>query len=258
MAGKFFRTKNEYKYNSTDIKMYPCAERLDSADRNAKLFTERNITSIVNRLTSVPCFVIDGVSITHAGSKIQVGAGKVNIFGYLFDLQQPISLNAGDFTNYKYLYLTLCVHGANTYNSPFRLAQYDGNVIEDVGSQKFHGLSFAATENYIGYELERTASYICYGVCIAKKVDDTWQSYYANDGAGAKLGDASFVNGLSSLKYNIEDIKVNDADNELTPTANDFSQVIRDRAQDTNTYSKNRQNLKTYLDYNYILDDGEL
>lgn len=80
----------QYGFNSSDIRIFPSSRRSDYFDRNARLNTEQNFVSIVNRLTSRDCFVIDGLTINAAGTHLL--AGNCNMHGYLFKIQQEKAL----------------------------------------------------------------------------------------------------------------------------------------------------------------------
>ena len=74
--------------SSSDIKMYPTARRDDDFDRNARLNTEQNLVSIINRLTNIDSFVIQGLSIENGS----LTAGSCNIHGYVFNILNDLSI----------------------------------------------------------------------------------------------------------------------------------------------------------------------
>ena len=75
---------------STDIKVYPTSKRNDAYDRNARLSSEQNLISVVNRLTSKISFVIDGLTVNNQ----VIQTGSCNIHGYLFTLTNTYNIGS--------------------------------------------------------------------------------------------------------------------------------------------------------------------
>ena len=74
---------NEVKSNK--IKVFPTTKRSDEADRNARLTSEQNLISIVNRLTGLKSFIIHMPSISSGNNSITIPTGsEFNIGGYYF------------------------------------------------------------------------------------------------------------------------------------------------------------------------------
>ena len=48
-------------FNSNELKIFPTSKRNDRIDRNARLTSEQNLVSMLNRLTDQKSFVIDGL-----------------------------------------------------------------------------------------------------------------------------------------------------------------------------------------------------
>lgn len=75
---------------SNKVKVYPTSSRDDSKDPTARFNTEKNLISLVNRLTGVKSFVVSGITtdlITVEGTlNINTSEGVININGYLFEL----------------------------------------------------------------------------------------------------------------------------------------------------------------------------
>ena len=74
---------NEVKSNK--IKVFPTTKRSDEADRNARLMSEQNLISIVNRLTGLKSFIIHMPSISSVTNSITIPTNsEFNIGGYYF------------------------------------------------------------------------------------------------------------------------------------------------------------------------------
>ena len=75
----------EYEIESNKIKVFPTTKRSDEADRNARLMSEQNLISIVNRLTGLKSFIIHMPSISSGNNSITIPTGsEFNIGGYYF------------------------------------------------------------------------------------------------------------------------------------------------------------------------------
>lgn len=96
-------------FESNKIQVFPTSKRSDAFDRNARLNSEQNLISIVNRLTSLDSFVIDGLAITDdTNNNITLSAGTCNIHGYLFKLLESVSCgHIGHTTGKDYLCLVI-------------------------------------------------------------------------------------------------------------------------------------------------------
>ena len=75
-----------YEIESNKIKVFPTTKRSDEADRNARLMSEQNLISIVNRLTGLKSFIIHIPSISSVtNSSITIPTNsEFNIGGYYF------------------------------------------------------------------------------------------------------------------------------------------------------------------------------
>ena len=85
---------NEVKSNK--IKVFPTTKRSDEADRNARLMSEQNLISIVNRLTGLKSFIIHMPSISSETNSITIPTdSEFNIGGYYFKFidNQTITIN---------------------------------------------------------------------------------------------------------------------------------------------------------------------
>ena len=76
--------------NSDNVKVYPTSSRNDSKDPTARFNTEKNLISLVNRLTGVKSFVVSGITAdlikTDGTLNTSTSEGVININGYLFEL----------------------------------------------------------------------------------------------------------------------------------------------------------------------------
>lgn len=82
---------NEIMVQSNAIKVFPTTKRSDEVDRNARLMSEQNLISIVNRLTGLKSFIINiPPEITINASSITIPTNsEFNIGGYYFKFIQP-------------------------------------------------------------------------------------------------------------------------------------------------------------------------
>lgn len=75
---------------SEKVKVYPTSSRDDSKDPTARFNTEKNLISLVNRLTGVKSFVVSGITTdlikTDGTLNTDTSEGVININGYLFEL----------------------------------------------------------------------------------------------------------------------------------------------------------------------------
>ncbi|WP_300924695.1 hypothetical protein [uncultured Clostridium sp.] len=104
---------------SSDIKIYPSSKRSDYYDRNARLSSEHNLVNVVNRLTSIQAFIIEGLNIELGeDDKRYIRPGSCNIHGYYFNILNSIDLSIfnSEYNNYLYFGITLkttTVNGAD-------------------------------------------------------------------------------------------------------------------------------------------------
>jgi len=77
--------------DSIGIQVFPTSRRDDMYDRNARLNTEQNLVSIINRLTSQSAFIIDGLDVAVSGNNLTISEGSCNIHGYLFKITHNIT-----------------------------------------------------------------------------------------------------------------------------------------------------------------------
>lgn len=173
--------------NSSLVQVFPSSRRDDTFDRNARLNTEQNLISIVNRLNSVDSFVIDGLNLSaNKDGSISITAGSCNIHGYYFKLKalenivvkglDSTGAERGVLANDELCFIikldTTPIGNEITFNE---LKGTDNNGI-------YEGLTLAALRSE-----DKTADG-CYYLPIAKYTGTTWEQlpnttlkYFARD-----------------------------------------------------------------------------
>jgi hypothetical protein len=73
-------------FESNKIKVFPCQRRDNNYDRASLLNTEFNLTNMINRLTDVKSFIINGLTLDNFILK----NGECNIGGYYFNISNDI------------------------------------------------------------------------------------------------------------------------------------------------------------------------
>ena len=244
--------------DSQNISVYPTYKRDDKYDRNARLNSEQNLISTVNRLTGTDAFVIDGLNINvdTSANKVYLTSGSCNIHGYYFTIQKvaqsdngtssyikdsatafPItSFNIDDNIG-KTLYFEIETQEviANSNNSTVVFTELVGNDIMESGISKYSGINLvmAAEMGYENGAVDEVTGYHKYYLPIAKMVaKNVWEP--------AKN---------RTLKYTAEDVLVsfdNSAD----------GAPIDGKTWDT-AYA-GETSLAYWLRANYIIDDGNL
>lgn len=81
----------DYYLQSSNIDVFPTSKRDDKYDRNARLTSEQNLVSMVNRLTKTDSFVISGLNISSTTGYLR--SGSCNIGGYYFKIKSDIRLS---------------------------------------------------------------------------------------------------------------------------------------------------------------------
>lgn len=120
----------DIKIESKSIKLFPAKSRSDYYDRNAKMMSEQNLVSIVNRLTDRPAFVIDGLNV----SENILNAGSCNIHGYLFnttsiDISTIKGSSTGDYLCFKMI-------TAKVDNKREELLSIDSTILKATNNAK--------------------------------------------------------------------------------------------------------------------------
>lgn len=95
---------------SNNIKVFPATHRSDRYDRAARLTTEKNLTSIINRLTDIDSFIISGLTVNSSGTTLS--SGTCNIGGYYVEILSDVTLTIG--SSSKYIYLRLLIGDSTT------------------------------------------------------------------------------------------------------------------------------------------------
>lgn len=231
---------------STNIKAYPTSKRNDAYDRNARLSSEQNLISVINRLTSKVSFVIDGLTLDNQ----VISAGSCNIHGYLFTLTNTYdATNITHTANEDYLLFEIRTKrtevtsmNSNTLiyeelvsfendSSSQALLDSDSNLnttITQSSISDFSGLRIITGDKTLS---ETKEGYNYWRLIIAQwdSVNNKWVTYK----------DTTRTN-LCTL--NDVDIQVNVVDNQDV----------------ANTLYNTEQDLQTWLRYNYIIDDGRI
>lgn len=221
--------------SSNNIQVFPTSNRNDAYDRNARLTTEQNLTSIINRLTGTNSFVIYGLDIIDNF----ITKGSCNINGYLFDILDNIDISS--ITKSGYIYFKISVKRTHLDNNIYFDELYsldkDNTTVLDLdnGNPKFLGLDIIQSNNgnLITDSSEDLPDIINYYLKIAE-YNNGWKNVYIDD----NLKSVRF----NTLKYKATDINIS-AQKQYTGT---------------NIKYNNPQDLRTFLEYNYIIDDGEI
>lgn len=222
---------------SSNVKVYPTAFRNDAFDRQSRINSEYNITSLVNRLTGRDSFIISGLD------KIvnnEIESGELNILGYYFNITSKISINDittspenNDIIRFKiHIKPTTITSGTDiTFNELAGSDTYQGTDKSELIKSEYEGLAidlinsseYNATQPSINNDTDGTYSYLP----IFKYDGTSW----------------NFIE-TSKLTYNSSQICVvnqNLSDNGLSNTPDTFN-----------------KSLENWLEENFIIDDGEI
>ena len=220
--------------SSDNIQVFPTSRRSDAYDRNARLTTEQNLVSMINRLTGINSFIINGLSVS--GSTIHKGSCNIN--GYIFNITNDIDVSSIKTGGYIYFKIsikrTLIEDGI--YFDELYAVDKDGTTILDLdnGNSDFLGLDIIqnSSSNLESDSSEDNPEIINYYLKIAEYTSKGWQNVYTDDGLKATR--------FNTLKYKATDTQ------------------IAAQKQYINTKYNTPQDLRTFLEYNYIIDDGEI
>lgn len=223
----------ETRLDSNKIKVFPSAMRSDTIDRNSKLLSEKNVVSIVNRLTSRPSFIIEGLTldtVQSSGLDLVFSAGSCNIGGYLFNIDE-FSVTAD--SNSGYIVLQLQVKKTSNYSEVYVSSDLDPNQNLD-SSTKFNGILIKQVQTFTEMDEQTITDYklITYQLPIAfyDSGNTTWKTY-----------NTSFITNLQEVVINdINKTKINVDSIFIEPTPNTF------------------ETLENYLKYDLVIDDGDL
>lgn len=254
-------------FKSTDVKVYPSSKRVDYHDRNARLNSEQNLVSVVNRLTNRNSFVIDGLSIDEDNKVLK--SGSCNIHGYLFNLQNDVDISdiAGDETN-CYLYLNIETQDTtiNTVSNTTKyteLVSLDTQIIKDTSTDTaaitgaLDG-STSADSTFTGLQLVTGPDYSNTNYCVSQL--DEGVKYWYLPIAKWKINDTA-VNSSNNWENLLADDSIQDESVSRWNTLRADTNTIRIQADSSNVannYYSNQQDLSTWLQYNFIIDDGEI
>ena len=204
---------------SGNIQVFPTSRRDDSRDRNARLNTEQNLVSIINRLTSQPAFIIDGLEVSISGNSLTIKNGSCNIHGYLFKILNDITYNASPKDNGSTVSFVIDL-STHTVGNEITFTELVGADILTDTKCTYNGLSLVVLEkDYIAPAGQ-------YRLDLARWDTDKWVSL-AN----------------SRLKYVAEDLKV------TVPAELYLDTALSNPDVETN--------FQTWIN-NFIIDDGEL
>ena len=142
-------------YNSDMINVYPTSLRNLDVDYESRFNTEKNITSMVNRLSSIKSFVIDGIIDNNPLAEMPtVQIGIININGYIFYLNSSLSLTKAPSKD-NYLAFKIKVKD-NTTQGAYTFTQLDGvdsngkeGTYSGLELDYFTNVTDTATEKYL-------------------------------------------------------------------------------------------------------------
>jgi hypothetical protein len=235
---------------SNDIKVYPTSFRNDEFDRQSRINSEYNITSLVNRLTGRDAFVISGLDeIDEDG---YLSKGELNISGYYFNILNPISISDlinsptnKDVLRFKIVLETNSVDAISNLSFEelvgldFIPDQANGRLGDDSSKSIYTGLELTKSNpaSYtFGDEEQRdlTKPYK-YGTTfylpIFEYKDNTWKF----------IESSKLIFTLSQIAVSNQNLSDNGLSNNTSA--------------DTKTFDKA---LDRWLEENFIIDDGEI
>lgn len=232
---------------SYQISVFPASSRKDAYDRNARLTTEQNLVSIINRLTGEKSFIISGLNVEYVNGKAILKSGSANIAGYLFSINTDIDISgisvAGT-NDTLYFRIDIKRYAINMFgdanvgsdiksyvNELYSVDKTDAvlDVGKDVTDTTFKGLELNSGNGVTLIDNEEGDTFTYY-LKIAVVKDGKWGPIVASGVRGSSL---------NTLKFKADDISV-------SPSR--FADI----------YYNQKQDLRTFLEYNYIIDDGEI
>lgn len=149
-------------FKSNSVSVFPTTGRNINIDPQAMFNTEKNLTSIVNRLTNQKSFIVEG-TVKIEDNVPKVGTGVVNIAGYLFKLSNDSYSTTDSSTpnSNSYLIMSIDLENVDGYE---RLKGSDSSDSQDTST--YSGIQLKYTKN-----LPTVGNYLI----LAKKENDTWQ-----------------------------------------------------------------------------------
>lgn len=254
ISNLFKSASGDIYLDSSDIKIYPSSRRSDYYDRNSRLSSEQNLVSVVNRLTRKDGFVIKGFTVSEDGKKIN--PGSCNIHGYLFTISSEIDISSLEPSEDSYVYFSIKVDdikisiGNRTMNYP-ELVAFDANhaeysdvnindaeknLLDNTTDTQFRG--FVVTKGLKTLKTAETSSdgMVTYRLPIAECVSGIWKTIISNDNTSSKN------------RWNTQIIDAKDVMVEASTL---------DKKVVNSNYSE-KQDILSWLENNFILDDGEI
>ena len=196
--------------NSNQISVYPSVRRSDIFDRNARLYTEKNIVDIVNRLTNNSSFVIGDLIIEN---NTTLKAFRCNLGGYLINIKEDITLSdikEEELTDGGVLYIS-----ANTNDEEeSEFIELAINDTDDTASSTLNGIDLDITSDFD----DITAKF---KLKLATYINGTWvinnlnQVKYNSKGIAVqptKTGLGSAINTTTTLSSFIDSLIIDDGD----------------------------------------------
>lgn len=222
--------------NAEKLRVYPCSTRSDKNDLNAKLNSEQNIVSVVNRLTKTTSgFVVGKLRIKSFGGvdkDLTFYPFEVNIFGYLFKILDKVTFTYSqwkDKTKIVAYIKTETIESAGTSFEQLKPNIEFNGTINDYTGDEFKPLTIAAVDDDTYAEILTTSG--IKSLLLAEKVSGTeyWHT-------------ATFNN----IPFRAQDIGISISDSDIE----DYDII-------TSRYSA-PQTLYDWIVSNYIIDDGDL
>ena len=185
-------------FNSNELKIFPTSKRSDRIDRNARLTSEQNLVSMINRLTDQKSFVIDGLNIEKGSNgTFTLSDGSCNIYGYYF----KFTFTGGK----KQLSFAALEEGEKLYLSLSIIT----NIINNIAFTELNGTDNKQTGLYTALELTTSKG---------PMIDDANHYYLCL----AEYKSGTFINSSSrSLKFNINNVYIDSSTGSRT-SMNDY------------------------------------
>lgn len=238
--------------NSYLVSVYPSSKRNDTYDRNARLNSEQNLISTVNRLTNVDAFVIDGLNIFNDSSEgnYYLTSGSCNIHGYYFTISGEengsVVLNSQKAINITNLtqdegaviYFEIRTKQVDALSNKVKISFTELEGTDELvgGKPQYKGLDIISTKDLSKY------TELMYG----EEVEDGVRRYFLPI---AERKNGEWIPATNrTLKYKAEDIKVNFVGESKAPIVGNT--MATSYALETD--------LAHWLQANYIIDDGSL
>ena len=186
---------------SDNIKVFPTSKRDDAQDRNARLTSEQNLISIVNRLADKRSFIIgDGLKVKNN----QITPGACNINGYWFNILNNIDIRNLNATNNQFLCFKITLTKSTLSQSLIFEELQNGDL-----DGEYKGLEIVVVDSYKDSEDQNI-----YYLPIAQYTASGWKSVNAVDNKIKYSG--------NSLSFNLPANTTTGNQNDETLTLQDF------------------------------------